>query len=149
MHCRVSAGIIPFVLVISIPYIIASIYLADSRISSKPTDYYLHLLTEAKVIVKYIYLLFVPAGLSVEHKIPFAASIWETGVIGSIVLIALIIAVLLILYRHKDIEWRAVSFFSFWFFISLLPVILVVLQAPLQENRGYIAAAGFAVAAQT
>ena len=45
MHCRVSAGIIPFVLVISIPYIIASIYLADSRISSKPTDYYLHLLT--------------------------------------------------------------------------------------------------------
>ena len=149
MHCRVSAGIIPFVLVISIPYIIASIYLADSRISSKPTDYYLHLLTEAKVIVKYIYLLFVPAGLSVEHKIPFAASIWETGVIGSIVLIALIIAVLLILYRHKDIEWRAVSFFSFWFFISLLPVILVVLQAPLQENRGYIAAAGFAVFAGT
>ncbi|OGW41847.1 MAG: hypothetical protein A2132_05725 [Nitrospirae bacterium RBG_16_43_11] len=148
-HCRVSAAILPFVLVISIPYIIASIYLADSRISSKPINYYLHLLTQAKVIVKYIYLLFVPAGLSVEHNIHFATSIWEASVIGSIVLIVLIVAILLILYRHKDVEWRSVSFFTFWFFISLLPVVLVVLQAPLQENRGYIAAAGFAVFAGT
>ena len=142
---KMSAPIIPFILMVAIPYIIVRIHFLGRGIPSPPKGYFLHFLMETKVIVKYLSLLFSPSGLSVDHLILPAGSILEIGVILPVAVLVFVIAAAFLLCRFRDIEWRLASFFIFWFFIALLPVTLVVLQAPLQENRGYIAGAGFAV----
>ena len=142
---KMSAPIIPFILMVAIPYVIVRIHFLGRGIPSPPKGYFLHFLMETKVIVKYLSLLFSPSGLSVDHLILPAGSILEIGVILPVAVLVFVIAAAFLLYRCRNIEWRLASFFIFWFFIALLPVTLVVLQAPLQENRGYIAGAGFAV----
>ena len=142
---KMSAPIIPFILMVAIPYVIVRLHFLGRGILSPPKGYFLHFLMETKVIVKYLSLLFSPSGLSVDHLILPAGSILEIGVILPVAVLVFVIAAAFLLCRCRDIEWRLASFFIFWFFIALLPVTLVVLQAPLQENRGYIAGAGFAV----
>ena len=142
---KMSAPIIPFILMVAIPYVIVRLHFLGRGILSPPKGYFLHFLMETKVIVKYLSLLFSPSGLSVDHLILPAGSILEIGVILPVAVLVFVIAAAFLLCRFRDIEWRLASFFIFWFFIALLPVTLVVLQAPLQENRGYIAGAGFAV----
>jgi len=142
---KMSAPIIPFILMVAIPYVIVRLHFLGRGILSPPKGYFLHFLMETKVIVKYLSLLFSPSGLSVDHLILPAGSILEIGVILPVAVLVFVIAAAFLLCRCRDIEWRLASFFIFWFFIALLPVTLVVLKAPLQENRGYIAGAGFAV----
>ncbi len=48
-------------------------------------------------------------------------------------------------YRSRSAEWRVLSFFMIWFFIVLLPTIVIPLNAIFQENRGYLAVIVFAV----
>ncbi len=137
----------PYIFLVAIPYILMRLYLAGPSISVPPESpgYYFHLLMEAKVLVKYFYLLFFPVNLSVEHAIFEVTSMLEPKVFGSILFLLFVIGLCVYLSRSHDLEWRVVSFFIPWFFISMLLTIVIPLNAPLQENRAYLASAGYAV----
>jgi len=138
---------IPYILFVIIPYIIIRTILIGNRVTKDPLQrgFVENLLMETKVLAKYIYLLFLPINLAVEHAISEVASLFEWQFIGSIILLIALSILCLFLYKRNDLEWKTVSFFISWFFISMLPTTLIPLSAPLQENRGYLGGVGFAV----
>lgn len=142
---RNSINIIPFFLVVIIPYFIVRSFLAESRINLSSGSNFLHFLTEIIVLSKNIMLFFVPVKLSLDHVVNTAASLWEAQVFLSIIIVLLFSAVSIIFYRKNDRDFRLVFFFTCWFFIVSLPFLIVKLESPLQENRGYLAAVSFAV----
>lgn len=137
---------IRYTALVVVPYLFLVLVFAGVSVSTgePPRPYYLHLLIETKILVRYLYLLFFPVKLSVEHAVYGVTSIFDWWVLGSITLLLSVIGSSFYLYRRRDHEWQIVSFFILWFFITMLLTTLVRLNAPLQENRGYLASAGFA-----
>jgi len=102
---------------------------------------YTAMLTTAKAVVLYIRLLFLPAGLCVDHRFVPVKSGAEGGAIGSLVFVIAVLCSGVVLFRKR----RRESFFIFWFFLTLLPVSNII---PLQnvlvaERFVYFPAAGF------
>lgn len=106
-----------------------------------------HLLKEFQVWGAYIRLWTFPAGLSAVHNITLTVSISSIGTILSFLFLAGIGALAYYLYRNGQKSWRVASFFTLWFFITLIPTSIIPLVAVLQENRGYLPGVAFAVIA--
>lgn len=138
---------LPYIFFVAIPYLFLILYFRVSVSSPQGSfkGYFFYLLMETKVLVKFLYLLFFPVNLSVEHAILEVTSLLDWKVIVSMVLLTGVIGIGLYLFRRREVEWRVVSFFILWFFITMLPTTLIPLNAPLQENRGYLAGAGFSI----
>ncbi len=140
---------LPYIILIIVPYLLYRISVYGSITGGGTRDYLANFLTQPKVLLKYIQLMFVPSGLTIEHNIRLSASLSDITVILSFasILIILFIAYLLFRMGRMGREWRMVSFFILWFFITLLPTTIIPLNAVLQENRGYLAGVMSAVIA--
>lgn len=132
---------LPFLLLVAAPYLTYRLLFQGGIINSGNRDFYSNLLTQPEVLLKYIQLMIVPAGLTIEHHIAQSATIYSIAVMASLSAIILIMTTVYLLFR-KGGEWRILSFFILWFFITLLPTTLIPLNAILQENRGYLAGIG-------
>ncbi|MBI5096114.1 MAG: tetratricopeptide repeat protein [Nitrospirae bacterium] len=135
---------LPYILLVIIPYLLYRIYSFGRVMGGEPRDFYTNLLTQPRVLLRYLQLLFLPAGLTIEHTIASASEIYNVFVILP-VLALIVLAVAAYLLFRKAGEWRVLSFFMAWFFITLLPTTLIPLNAILQENRGYLAGIGFPI----
>ena len=135
---------LPYILLIIIPYLAYRSLVYGSIAGRWTRDLYPNLLTQSKILFKYLHLLFFPAGLTIEHEIRISSTFFDTAVIIAIVSILVIIGIAYLLFRMGGI-WKLVSFFILWFFIAFLPTTLIPLNAILQENRGYLAGVAFAV----
>ena len=143
---RTYTPYLPFILSVLVPYfVIRKIKYGVFAIPVLNRDIYINLLTETRVLVKYIIMLIVPAGQSVYHDIDVSTSIMDLRVLLSLALLAIIGFLTFILARSDRHEWRIVSFSFLWFFVTLLPTTLFPLNDILQENRGYLAGVSFAV----
>jgi len=85
------------------------------------TDY---LLSQGRVVLLYLRLLFLPVGQNVDHDVPVPRSLFEMPVFLSfLLLLALFSAgVLLLIFAGKKREYpelRLISFGILWFFITL------------------------------
>ncbi len=143
-HARRLVAHVPFVLIIATTYFAVHLFHWGSFIPNFKRDIFTQFYTEMPVLAKQIRLLFIPAGLNADHYV----TIYNDPVIpvtGSLIFLILVIAIAIWLYRSPKIEWRVVSFFILWFFITLLPTTIMPLNAILQENRGYLAGLGFAM----
>lgn len=109
-----------------------------------------YLVTQFRVIVTYIRLLFVPAGQTVDHHYSVYNNIFEPAVFASFVLLLLLLCLagyLLKISRNKSPYLRLVSFGIFWFFItlsiesSIIPIIDVMF-----EHRLYLPSIGVVIA---
>ncbi len=136
---------LPYVLLVIVPYL-AYRMMVYGHIVGGTRPYMQNMLTQTTVLLKYIQLMFLPVGLTIEHDIKSAGTILNGTVIVAILLFLLVIASAYVLFRLVR-EWRVVSFFILWFFITLLPTTVIPLNAILQENRGYLGAIVFAVIA--
>ena len=140
---------LPFLFLVVVPYLLFRAYLVGGILTSPenrpPRDYYTNILTQTKVLSKYLQLLTLPVGLSVEHYIAEAYSLLNWEVITSALLLIIILSTGILVYYRRSILWRMVSFFIFWFFLVLAPTTIIPLESILQENRGYLAAISFAV----
>ena len=132
----------PYVILVIIPYLFYRIMVYGRIIGGSLQDFYPNLLTQPTVLLKYIQLLVFPRGLTIEHDISMSYTINDMGVILSIISLIILLAAAYFLYKRGK-EWRLLSFFILWFFITLLPTTLIPLNAKLQENRGYLAGIGF------
>jgi tetratricopeptide (TPR) repeat protein len=89
-------------------------------------------------------LMIIPVGLTIEHHIIRSETVYSIAVMASLLAIILIMTAIYLLFKRGR-EWRILSFFMAWFFITLLPTTLIPLNAILQENRGYLAGIVFPI----
>jgi hypothetical protein len=109
-----------------------------------------YLMTQFRVIVTYLRLLFVPTGQTLDHFIPVYSTLSAPTVAASLALIVLLVALacwLTVLTSRQTSLLRLVPFGIFWFFVTLsiesgvIPIIDVMF-----EHRLYLPGLGIMLA---
>lgn len=134
----------PFIFLIIAPYLLFRILVYGHIVGGDTRNYVSNFLVQPKVLLNYIQLLFFPYGLTIEHDIRLLDTFFNATVILSFLSVLIILCMVYFLFRLGR-EWKVLSFFILWFFITLLPTTIIPLNAVLQENRGYLAGIVFAV----
>ena len=148
LNWRTYLPYLPFILSVIIPYFLVRwIHYKVFTVYSFNRDIYSNILNQSYVLVKYIWMLAAPVGQSVYHDIVLTNSITDWRVIPSIIILAIIGIATFLLAKSNSHEGRTISFFSVWFFVTLLPTTLIPLNDIMQENRGYLSGVSFAVIA--
>jgi len=105
-----------------------------------------YLITQFRVIVSYLRLLFFPVGQTIDHHYRVYTSLLEPAVLASLSLLILLLAAALYLYRlsrQGSSYLRLISFGILWFFVtlsvesSIIPIIDVMF-----EHRLYLPSIG-------
>lgn len=135
---------LPFLTVAAL-YMFVRRMLCNSVIPDFQRDLPSQIYTIIPVLAKYIKLLFLPLGLNIGHYAPIYQDPFHLQVILSSLLLILLIINAVYLSMAGKKEWRLLSFYIPWFFVTLLPVVIIPLNRVMQENRAYIAGIGFAL----
>ncbi|MDD5435651.1 MAG: tetratricopeptide repeat protein [Nitrospira sp.] len=135
---------LPFTGLVAIPYLVFRSSVLRWLIGMETSVIYSNLLIQPIVLLRYLQLMFFPAGLTIDHIVTKPSAINDSAFILSVIAILFILLAGYHLFK-KGREWKLLSFFILWFFITLLPTTLVPLNAILQENRGYLAGIVFPV----
>ncbi len=101
-----------------------------------------YLLTQFRVMVTYIRLVFLPAHQNLDYDYPVFKSIFQTPVLISFLFLAAV------LYWAKSLfaKYRLVSFGIFWFFLGLMPESSILpIHDVIFEHRLYLPMAGYSV----
>jgi tetratricopeptide (TPR) repeat protein len=112
----------------------------------KPESYQYHYaLTQPGVILTYLRLLLVPAGLNLDPDHPLVTSIWEWRVLGPMAILGVILAGAAWWYRRRTLDLRASLLFGsvVWFFLALsIDSSVVPLPDVMAEHRAYLPSIG-------
>lgn len=101
-----------------------------------------YFLTELKVIITYLRLVFMPVNQNFDYDYPAATSLFSVPVISSLLLILMILVAAVKILK----KYRLISFCIFWFFITLLPESSIVpIRDVIFEHRLYLPLAGFSL----
>jgi len=101
-----------------------------------------YLLTQFRVLVTYIRLVFMPINQTLDYDYPVIKSIFQITVILSF---SFLILILLTAFRLAR-KYRLISFGIFWFFITLLPESSIIpIKDVIFEHRLYLPMAGFSI----
>lgn len=134
-------------LAIGVLLVAGLLYLSRDYLEIKkflPTGYAFRerVMTEARVIMFYISIMFLPVAskLAFYHDFPFSRGLLSPfSTLPSIIFIAAAIVFSLIRLRRDPF----VSFFVLWFFINILPESLFLQIYPVFEHRLYLPSVGF------
>jgi len=100
----------------------------------------IRMITELKVVSRYILLLLFPHNLHMERFVPWSKSILDFSVISSLIFILLIIYLCIKCARQE----KVIGFFSLFFIITLSPFLNVIpLNAQMAEHWLYLPSIGF------
>jgi tetratricopeptide (TPR) repeat protein len=141
--------LIPFVALIAvIPLTMLATKTVDigelRRISENPSGISPghYLLTQLRVIVTYIRLVFIPISQNLDYDYPVIKSLFQAPVILSLSFLILILFATFKLLK----KYKLISFGIFWFFITLLPESSVIpIKDVIFEHRLYLPMAGFSI----
>jgi len=101
-----------------------------------------YLLTQFRVIVKYIQLAFLPINQNVDYDFKISSTFWNLPVLGSFLLILALIALSVVLYRKK----RLISFGILWFFLTMsVTSSIFPIRDVIFEHRLYLPLMGFSL----
>ncbi|MDD5687707.1 MAG: tetratricopeptide repeat protein [Elusimicrobia bacterium] len=105
----------------------------------------IYLINQPYVIVKYLWLLFVPIGLSIDRgQFLIIKSIYELKEILSIIIIISIFIFAYQLYKRKSDTSKIILFSILWYFITLSPTSsFFPTTSTMVDNRLYLAGFGF------
>lgn len=138
---------LPFIGAAVAPYFGYRLLFTGSLIPQFKRDLWTQFYNGVVSLVMYWKLLIYPHGLSLAHEQEIYTYFFIPPVLISYVIVAVILG--LIIYfkiMGKGLVLSA-SFFGAWFFVTLLPTTIFPLNMIFQENRGYLSAVTFAVAA--
>lgn len=111
---------------------------------------YDYLITQFRVIVTYIRLLFFPVGQTIDHNHRVYHSIFEPSLLASLALLIILAASAFLLYRVSSRGkpcLRLVSFGIFWFFITLsIESSFIPISDIMFEHRLYLPSIGVILA---
>ncbi len=136
---------LPFILLIALALVVRSVYEGGSIIPFIRRDIATQIFTGMPVLTGYLKLLFLPTGLNIAHVVEIYNTPFALSVIISAVILFFYVINAIYLSRRKEAEWRLLSFFMIWYFVTLLIIIIMPLNRIMQENRCYISGAVFAV----
>lgn len=99
-----------------------------------------YLLTQFRVIVTYIRLLFLPIGQNLDYDFPVSQSLFELPTLLSFIfLLAIVVAALKIFHKYVFI-----SFGILWFFLTLsVESSIIPIKHVIAEHRLYLPSVGF------
>ncbi len=99
-----------------------------------------YLLTQCRVITRYIFLLFAPFGQNADYDFTLSKGLFDPpSTIFGLLFIVLLLAAAAFLYKR----WRTASFGILWFFIVLSPTSsFIPLRDLIMEHRMYLASVG-------
>ena len=125
-------------------YFLLTVLLKDSvGISVSHVPAWQYFLTELRVIVTYLRLLVVPAGLNLDYDFRLSKSLLEFPVVAS--LSALVVLLFIAWYLRK--REPVISFSIFWFFITLAPTSsFISIPDVIFEHRLYLPLMGVSLA---
>lgn len=103
-----------------------------------------YLMTQFRVIVKYIQLILLPINQNVDYDFSISQSFREFPVVGSLVLLLGTATLGVLLFRKQ----RVLSFCIFWFFLTLsIESTLIPIRDVIFEHRLYLPLFGFSFGA--
>lgn len=143
---QLMIGYIPFIL-LGASYLVFQFFLVRAS-TAAPTlqlDTLASLLTVLNLFARYVILFVWPLNLKVDYPISQNVSVLEGEALFSIALIGGLVVGIWLLYHRA----RGLSFACLWLLIGLLPIGILpfITHVTLfQENQGYLASAGFAMA---
>jgi tetratricopeptide (TPR) repeat protein len=109
-----------------------------------------YLLTQFRVIVTYIRLLFLPVGQNIDYDYPVYGSLWNSQVALSLLLILGLLclaAYLFHLSRRGSAALRLISFGILWFFVTLsVESTIIPIPMLIDEYRLYLPSVGAVLA---
>ena len=101
-----------------------------------------YLLTQFRVMVTYIRLVFLPLNQNLDYDYPVSKSIFELPVLISF----LFLITILFCAKRLFSKYRLVSFSIFWFFLTLLPESsLLPIKDVIFEHRLYLPLVGYSI----
>ena len=101
---------------------------------------YTYLLTEFRVLITYIRLLFVPISQTFDYDYPLSKGFFEIKTMGSFLIITSIIA--LAIWLRKKNKW--ISFGIIWFFITIsVQSSIIARPNVIFEHRVYLSMVGY------
>ncbi|MCX5704645.1 MAG: tetratricopeptide repeat protein [Candidatus Omnitrophica bacterium] len=101
-----------------------------------------YLLTQLRIIVTYLRLLFIPINQNFLYDYPIAKSLLELPILASFILLGSILAIAARLFA----KYSLISFGIFWFFLTLLPESSVIpIRSVIFEHRLYLPMVGFSL----
>jgi protein O-mannosyl-transferase len=104
-----------------------------------PSNYFL---TQFRVIVTYIRLLFIPVNQNLDYDYSISTTLFNMPTLFSLILLAIILITALRIFRR----YRLISFGIFWFFLTLLPESSIIpIQDVIFEHRLYLPMVGYAI----
>ena len=145
LNYRTYLAYLPFVLAVVVPAIAVRFLYWGGVAPAFKRSFTVQLYTELPVLVRHFKYFIFPVGLNIDHQTEIYKTFFTWPVAGSAVILAFYIFLAFLASRSKAIEWRVLSFFMLWFFIVLIPTIIIPLNAIFQENRGYLAVIVFTV----
>jgi len=101
-----------------------------------------YLLTQFRVIVTYLRLLFIPLNQNLDYYYPISRTLWHFPTAGSFLLLLSILSAAIILFRR----YRLISFSIFWFFLSLsVESSIIPIRDVIFEHRLYLPMVGYCI----
>lgn len=151
--------ILPFFLVLSIYFLMRYIAVGAffgnyppqiiTDIPPDSGDVFVRLMTALNITVSYLRLLILPVDLKTIYAVPIPNSLFDAGMLISIVVIVLIFAILIPAYYRS----KMVFFWTFFVLLTLSPVLLPLVislnfaQTLMSERYLYIPSIGFCILA--
>ncbi len=135
-------AVIPLTLIFTkTVYFKAQGILADKNIMPHLSSKY-YLLTQFRVIITYIRLLFLPINQTIDYDYPISRSLFEIPTLISLVSLLVILITAFRLYSRYPL----LSFSILWFFLTLVPESsIITLNDVINEHRLYLPTAGFSL----
>ncbi|MFC1561213.1 tetratricopeptide repeat protein, partial [Candidatus Latescibacterota bacterium] len=111
----------------------------SSRTQDPPLTFGIYLITQFRVIVTYIRLLFLPINQNLDYDFPASRSFFEPSTLGSFFLLVSIFVIAIRLFPNK----RVMSLGIVWFFLTLSIESIIPLHDVIFEYRLYLPMFGF------
>jgi len=109
---------------------------------AKPPPWQSYLLTEFRVLLTYIRLLFLPINQNLVYDYPMSQSMWEASTLTSLGFLILIFLIGINLFS----KYRLLSFSIFWFFLTLsVESSIIPIRDVIFEHRLYLPLFGFSL----
>ncbi|MFC1528857.1 tetratricopeptide repeat protein [Candidatus Latescibacterota bacterium] len=131
--------IIPFLLKFNLNLILAGV--PSQRYQEPPLTWTVYFMTQFRVIMTYIRLLFAPIHQNVDYDFPASQSFFELGTLSSFFLVVAIFITAVWLFPKR----KLVSFGIVWFFLTLSVEAVKPLGNVIFEHRLYLPMFGFSI----
>ena len=118
-------------------------FVSVTEIMGKPVSGYYYFLTQLRVLVTYIRLLFLPINQNLDYDYVVSKTFLDPAVIMSLFFLAAILFVAIRIFN----KYRLISFSIFWFFLTLVPESSFIPQngEMIFEHRLYLPMVGYSL----